>query len=126
MSFFNDTDLVVYKNEKKKVMSGGFQVNSVLLDENISASNSYNVKNNENSSVSSVFSNLAIPVGLLMIDQEGGRVSQYNTTYHDEMLDNSLHERLLQNINPNSRKLFNKRTRKSNNIYNNKSRKNKI
>lgn len=125
MSFFNDTDLVVYKNEKKKVMSGGFQVNSVLLDENVSASNSYNVKNNENSSVSSIFSNLAIPVGLLMIDQVN-KVSQYDTTYHDEMLDNSLHERLLQNINPNSRKLFNKRTRKSNNIYNKKSRKNKI
>ena len=124
MSDFNENDLVVYKNNKK-VMSGGYEVSSMLLNENFSAINNENNGNQTGGNkVSSLFANLAIPTGLLMI-QEANKVSQYETIYHDEMFDNSLHERLLQHVSPQSRKLYNKRTRKSNNIYNKKSRKNK-
>lgn len=123
MSYFNDSDLVVYKNDKKKIMSGGYQVNSSLLDDNLYASYGIENDNQSNDSVSSIFSNLAIPVGLLMVEQ-ANKVANYDTTFHDEMFDNSLYEKLLENVNPKTRKLFNRRTRKSNNIYNKKSRKN--
>ena len=124
MSSFNENDLVIYKNNKK-VMSGGYEVSSMLLNENFAAINSEsNGTQTGGEKVSSIFSNLAIPVGLLMVG-EANRVANYDTTYHNEMYDNSLHEKLLQHVNPQTRKLFNKRTRKSNNIYNRKSRKNK-
>ena len=124
MSNFDENDLVVYKKDKK-VMSGGYEVSSMLLNENFAAINSESNGNQTGGEkVSSIFSNLAIPVGLLMVE-EAHRVANYDTTYHDEMYDNSLHERLLQHVSPQERKLYNKRTRKSNNIYNRKSRKNK-
>jgi hypothetical protein len=124
MSGFNENDLVIYKNNKK-VMSGGYEVNSLLLNDNLSAiHNENNGTQVGGEKVSNLFSNMAIPAGLLMI-QEANKVSHYETMYHDEMFDNSLYEKLLEHVSPKQRKLYNKRTRRSNNIYNKKSRKNK-
>ena len=123
MSVFDEKDLVVYKNDKKKIMSGGYEVKSLLLNDNMSAvSNENNGK--VGGSVSSIFSHLAIPAGLLMVN-EAHKVANYDNTYVNEMYDISLHDRLLQHVNPTSRKMYNKRTRKANNITNKKSRKNK-
>jgi hypothetical protein len=123
MSVFDEKDLVVYKNDKKKIMSGGYEVKSLLLNDNISAVSTEN-NGKVGGSVSSLFSHLAIPAGLLMVN-EAHKVANYDNTYINEMYDISLHDRLLQHVNPTSRKMYNKRTRRANNISTKKSRKNK-
>lgn len=123
MSVFDEKDLVVYKNDKKKIMSGGYEVKSLLLNENMSAVTTEN-NGKVGGNVSSLFSHLAIPAGLLMV-REAHKVANYDNTYTNEMYDISLHERLLQHVNPSARKLYNKRTRRANNISTKKSRKNK-
>lgn len=125
MSIFNENDLVVYKNDKKQIMSGGYEIKSLVLNQNISAVQSDADDNFVGGSVSSMFNNFAIPAGLLTI-REINKTTHYDTTYHDEMYNDSLYDRLLQYVDPNSRQLYNKRTRKVNNITNKKSRKNKI
>ena len=123
MSVFDEKDLVVYKNDKKKIMSGGYEVKSLLLNDNISAVSTEN-NGKVGGSVSSLFSHLAIPAGLLMVN-EAHKVANYDNTYINEMYDISLHDRLLKHVNPTSRKMYNKRTRRANNISTKKSRKNK-
>ena len=124
MSSFTDNDLVIYKS-KNKVMSGGYEVKSLLLNDNFSAINNENtIKTQDGGKVSGIFSHLAIPTGLFMVN-ETNRVNHYDNIYHNEMYDNSLYEKLLEHVTPSSRKLYNKRTRKSNSILNKKSRKNK-
>lgn len=123
MSIFDENDLVVYKDNKKNIMSGGYEVKSLLLSENMSAITTEN-NGKVGGSVSSLFSHLAIPAGLLMV-HEAHKVANYDTTYTNEMYDISLHDRLLQHVNPTARKLYNKRTRRANNISTKKSRKNK-
>lgn len=125
MSMFNENDLVVYKNEKKQIMSGGYEIKSLLLNENISAVQSDADDNLVGGSVSSIFNNFAIPAGLLMV-REINKTTHYDTTHHNEMYNDSLYDKLLQHVDPSTRQLYNKRTRKVNNITNKKSRKNKI
>ena len=125
MSNFTENDLVIYKN-KNKVMSGGYEVKSMLLNDNFSAINNENtaIIPQKGGKVSDIFSHLAIPTGLFMV-KEANKVAQYDNIYHNEMYDNSLYEKLLDHVSPSSRKLYNKRTRKANNILNKKSRKNR-
>ena len=125
MSNFTENDLVIYKN-KNKVMSGGYEVKSMLLNDNFSAINNENtaIIPQKGGKVSDIFSHLAIPTGLFMV-KEANKVAQYDNIYHNEMYDNSLYEKLLEHVSPSSRKLYNKRTRKANNILNKKSRKNR-
>ena len=125
MSNFTENDLVIYKN-KNKVMSGGYEVKSMLLNDNFSAINNENtaIIPQKGGKVSDIFSHLAIPTRLFMV-KEANKVAQYDNIYHNEMYDNSLYEKLLDHVSPSSRKLYNKRTRKANNILNKKSRKNR-
>ena len=84
MTIFTENDLVVYKN-KNKVMSGGYEVKSMLLNENLSAINNENTSiPQKGGKVSDIFSHLAIPTGLFMT-HEANRVSQYDNIYHNEM-----------------------------------------
>ena len=87
MSVFDEKDLVVYKNDKKKIMSGGYEVKSLLLNDNMSAvSNENNGK--VGGSVSSIFSHLAIPAGLLMVNEaHKTKLIQKTGTVKDQVIE---------------------------------------
>ena len=62
-------DLVITK-EGKNVMSGGYKIDNIFLQNNISPFKTDNSSNQEGGNVSSMFSNLAVPAGLLLLQQK--------------------------------------------------------
>lgn len=63
MSYLGSDDFIFYK-ENGKIMSGGYTVNSILLNSGISPMQTNNIGNQTGGKVSSVFENLAVPAGL--------------------------------------------------------------
>jgi hypothetical protein len=63
MSYLGSDDFIFYK-ENGKIISGGYTVNSILLNSGISPMQTNNIGNQTGGKVSSVFENLAVPAGL--------------------------------------------------------------
>lgn len=93
MSELSPNDLVLYSNPDGKMYSGGFNINSIFLNKelspifNINASSTQSGGNN----VSELFDNLAIPRGLLYLNDriEGGN-NQRVTIENDESIENDV------------------------------------
>lgn len=125
MSEYNEitaNDLVVYK-EGNQIISGGYKIDSLFLNNNISPLNNNN--NNNNSSqiggnFSSIFSNLAVPAGLLLLQQTTTKKS-LDTIIEKSIIDDNLYEKLLKHSNEKIK--FNKKTKKNKKKIN-KTRKN--
>jgi hypothetical protein len=86
-TFLND-DLVFYKNSAGNIMSGGYNVESHMLQNGISPMQTFNLSQNggKDDKVSSVFENLAIPAGLYYITQPNSKNNKYKDqkTYNKE------------------------------------------
>jgi hypothetical protein len=86
-TFLND-DLVFYKNSAGDIMSGGYNVESHMLQKGISPMQTFNLSQNggKDDKVSSSFENLAIPAGLYYITQPNSKNNKYKDqkTYDKE------------------------------------------
>ena len=89
-------DLVITK-EGKNVMSGGYKIDNLFLQNNISPFKTDNSSNQEGGNVSSMFSNLAVPAGLLLLQQKTNKKT-FSNMYNkasSEVIDSSLYDKLL-------------------------------
>lgn len=71
MTTFLQNDLIFYKNPDGKIMSGGYNVESHMLQKGISPMQTLNVSQygGKDEKVSSSFENMAVPAGLYYITQ---------------------------------------------------------
>lgn len=89
-------DLVITK-EGKTVMSGGYKIDNLFLQNNISPFKTDNSSNQEGGNISSMFSNLAVPAGLLLLQQKTNKKTfsnMYNKE-NTEVIESSLYDKLL-------------------------------
>tara|TARA_B100000674_G_C37846336_1_gene917798 strand:+ start:26 stop:436 length:411 start_codon:yes stop_codon:yes gene_type:complete len=89
-------DLVITK-EGKNVMSGGYKIDNLFLQNNISPFKTDNSNNQEGGNVSSIFNNLAVPAGLLLLQQKTNKTT-FSNMYNKEnngVIDSSLYDKLL-------------------------------
>ena len=89
-------DLVITK-EGKIVMSGGYKIDNLFLENNISPLSTDNSNNQEGGNISSMFSNLAVPAGLLLLQQKVNKHTFSNMYNKDnsQVVDSSLYDKLL-------------------------------
>lgn len=89
-------DLVITK-EGKNIMSGGYKIDNLFLQNNISPFKTDNSNNQEGGNISSMFSNLAVPAGLLLLQQKTNKKTFTNMYNKDssEVIDSSLYDKLL-------------------------------
>ncbi len=90
-------DDLVMTREGKNVMSGGYKIDNLFLQNNISPFKTDNSDNQEGGNISSMFSNLAVPAGLLLLQQKTNKKTFTNMYNKDssEVIDSSLYDKLL-------------------------------
>jgi len=103
-------DLVVFK-EGKNIMSGGYKINSLFLDNNISPMTSNNKSNQTGGNVSSIFSNLAVPAGLLLLQQKTTKKSIDSINMESKVISEDLHDKLLNHVKKDKKIKHNRKTR---------------
>ena len=111
MSFFTGDDLVFYQDNKSgNIMSGGYNINSILLKEGIAPMTTYNTnlsggsKLENNNNISSIFDNLAVPAGLFYYDQKAGSNDQNIEYKNTEPISEDLHDKLFKLVEINNKK----------------------
>ena len=105
MSFGLD-DLIITKNSSDETICGGFKVNNILLNTDNPAIVTVNSKKKPLNKVSSLFDDLAVPAGLLFIqDKLTPRYSEKT----EKIIDNTLYDRLFNLAEINSKKQSRKR-----------------
>tara|TARA_X000000368_G_C22999642_1_gene698365 strand:- start:1006 stop:1416 length:411 start_codon:yes stop_codon:yes gene_type:complete len=105
-------DLVITK-EGKNVMSGGYKIDNIFLQNGISPFKTDNTNNQEGGNISSMFSNLAVPAGLLLLQQKTNKktfTNMYNTN-NTQVIDSSLYDKLLGIVNS-KKETIEKKTKK--------------
>jgi len=104
-------DFVFYK-ENDQIMSGGYSVDSILLNQNRSPIISSNKEQSGGENVStSIFSDLVVPGGLLFTTPNNNNKNNYETIHHDYKDDN-LFDKLLKMLDPTCNKKHNLKTKK--------------
>tara|TARA_B000000609_G_C24174422_1_gene352756 strand:+ start:1363 stop:1719 length:357 start_codon:yes stop_codon:yes gene_type:complete len=115
-----NNDLIFYR-ENNQIKSGGYSVDSFLLNHNKSATHTIN--NQEGGSkVSDLFKNKAVPSGLFYLNNN----KKYNSAREkneDGVLPDSIHDRLLELLNPENPIKYNIKTKKRRNRHPNKTKK---
>ena len=93
MEFENEE--LIFNNKNNNIMCDGFKINNILLNSNNPAFITFNSNNNnlQDNKVSSLFNDLAVPMGLLYI-QEKMKQPLYKETIHSS-IDESLYDKLL-------------------------------
>ena len=126
-SHFGPEDLVFNKQDGK-IMSGGFLVNNIFLNRNESALKTNNAsadKTQVGGTASSIFKDLAVPAGLLFLQQK--TPNHYRNTSamgENEVVEDSLFDKLLKLSEPDDNKRK-KQTKKRKLFKNNKTKRNK-
>ena len=132
MSGFSGEDLVFYK-ENDKIMSGGYSIDSFMLKQGLSPMmtvpsnekpyNGNGGTNKNEDSVSSIFENLAVPVGLFYVTQRVKVQDSKKPVEYEEhtMLNDDIHEKLFGFIEMD--KKHKRKTRKSDMSTNKKHKK---
>ena len=111
----NAEDFVIYR-ENGQIMSGGYSVDSILLNQNRSPIYSSNKEQTGGKTVSSsIFSDLAIPGGLLFT-ANNNNFKKYETIHHNT-IDDNLFDNLLKLLGPNNKKQHNLKTKKIRNKH---------
>jgi hypothetical protein len=106
-------DFVIYK-ENGQIMSGGYTVDSILLNQNRAPIYTKNKSQTGGENVSSsLFSDLAVPGGLLFT-VSNNNCKKYDTVHNDTTNDN-LFDKLLQLLHPKNKKNHNLKTKKNKN-----------
>ncbi|MBE29511.1 hypothetical protein CL646_05550 [bacterium] len=99
-------DLIITKNSNNETICGGFKVNNILLNSNNPALITMNSSKKPLNKVSSLFDDLAVPAGLLFInDKMTPRYSEKT----DRVIDETLYDKLFNLANINSKKQSKKR-----------------
>ena len=106
MSHFSANDLVFYK-ENDIIMSGGYLIDSVLLNQGISPMTTFNQHGGvAGTKVSSIFENLAVPAGLLYTYKKGGSIiidKQFKEdNSNDIVLSDDIHDQLFKQVDMSS------------------------
>jgi hypothetical protein len=142
MSYLSPTDMVFYKEkagDKEKIMSGGFSIESLLLSNGESPMYTANSPGNlsgGNSSVGSVFKNLAIPAGLLYQSnkEKSRKMFEYNEDgqelqggfNNNSVLSEDIHSQLMKMIEVNdSGKTVRERKTRKHRVYKEKEKERK-
>jgi hypothetical protein len=113
MNYFSSDDLVFYQDKQSgRIMSGGYNINSILLQKGVAPmttlnSNS-NIQDDDNmlggtKSVSNIFDNLAVPAGLYYNEQKqrgGSNNIQYSNA---EPLSEDIHDKLFKLVEVNTK-----------------------
>ena len=117
-------DLVIY-NKGGNVMAGGFKVDTIYGND--SPLKTFNTQNRglSGGGVGELFADLAVPVGLLFMQQNYPNKYKFETISHENALSDSMHDKLLNMVSPNKRLNHNIKTRKKHSKNNTKSRKKK-
>lgn len=95
MSNISENDLVYHK-EGDIIYSGGFNINSIMMKKGISpifTLNHLKGGNSSSSNVSDIFNDLAIPSGLLFLNEKFG--GNKNNEYTEEYIGDDIHSELL-------------------------------
>lgn len=126
-SHFGTEDLVFNKQDGK-IMSGGFLVNNIFLNGNEPALKTNNFATDKSfvgGSASSIFKDLAVPAGLLYLQQK--TPSHYRDTSQlgeNDVVEDSLYDKLLKLAEPDNNKRK-RQTKKGKLTKNNKTKRNK-
>ena len=116
-------DLVIY-NKDGEVMAGGFKVDTIYgNDSPLKTLNSSN--NQSGGSVGEIFADLAVPAGLLFMQQTYPSKYKFETISHENAISDSMHDKLLSLVSPGKRLHHNIKTRKRRVKKNSKTRKQK-
>jgi len=86
-------DLVFNTDKNGVITAGGFSVNSCLLKSGVSPITTINNGSHKGGSVSAIFNNLAVPAGLLYMQQS--LATAYIPENGDETISDTLYDKLL-------------------------------
>ena len=86
-------DLVFNTDKNGNITAGGFSVDSCLLKSGVSPITTINSGSKKGGSVSSIFNNLAVPAGLLYMQQS--LATSYSSGNGDEIISDTLYDKLL-------------------------------
>jgi hypothetical protein len=90
---FKSDDLVFNTDKNGNITAGGFSVDSCLLKSGVSPITTINNGSQKGGSVSEIFKNLAVPAGLLYMQQS--LATSYSTGNGDEIISDTLYDKLL-------------------------------
>jgi len=86
-------DLVFNTDKNGNITAGGFSVDSCLLKSGVSPITTINNGSQKGGSVSEIFKNLAVPAGLLYMQQS--LATSYSSGDGDEIISDTLYDKLL-------------------------------
>ena len=136
----NDNEFVLNKNADGTYKGGGYDINSILLHEGISPIITYNDADNYKMSsvntqhgggfanvnlVSKLFDNLAVPAGLLYLQQSVKPTNKLLNLQTNNTIENTLYDKLVSLVHTSSKKNYNNKTRKRRKTRKYKTRKSK-
>ena len=113
----NENDFVFFKNNKGQVTSGGFVVNSDFLNSKIEGNSNFTQNGGgRNKHLIDSFKDLGVPLGLFYNgEKDKYKYRKYeNENEKRDIIDNSIYDKLLENISLEKRKLFPIKTKKNN------------
>jgi hypothetical protein len=90
---FKSDDLVFNTDKNGNITAGGFSVDSCLLKSGVSPITTINNGSQKGGSVSEIFKNLAVPAGLLYMQQS--LATSYSSGNGDEIISDTLYDKLL-------------------------------
>lgn len=110
-----DRNELVFYTDKGNIQSGGYKIDNILMNNDMPAmvtKNSGKKYKNDSENVSDVFKDLAIPAGLLYLQQPP--VTKYpQKNSGDEVVEDSLYNRLLKMASEESERNINKKHKKT-------------
>lgn len=121
-NIFNKNDFVYFKNGDE-IESSGYKINTALMTQNVPVMKTINTNNQTGGSVSSIFNNLAVPAGLLLLQQKPIKHYIDGQNSDNKIIDDNLFDKLLKMAGPSKNKKNTKRKLKSKN--NRKTKRNK-
>jgi hypothetical protein len=99
------SELVMYK-KGQHVMSGGYKINSILASQNKSLT-----KSQTGGDVGSILTNLAVPAGLLFLQQKSSNKTLNSLSFKSDVVSDSLYDRLLSHVDKKNKYKYNKKSR---------------
>lgn len=116
-NIFNKNDFVYFKNGDE-IESSGYKINTTLMSQDVPVMKTINTNNTNNQtggSVSSIFNNLAVPTGLLLLQQKLIKHYGDSEVSDNKIIDDDLFDKLLKMAGPTKNKKNTKRKLKSKN-----------
>jgi len=90
---FDPSELVFHTTDDNTIQSAGFGINSILMQQGLPPMQTLNSTNQAGGGVSSLLNNLAVPAGLLYLQQIAGK--SYVESRRDETVNEDLYSKLV-------------------------------